>query len=152
MIHGDRHFIDMSSSPLKCWALYCDKQLFSCTIGLYYIHFIWIYTNISIYVEIMNNCIHALHPMPPCLFCNTCKLKKLHHLIIAKCRCMNELVMISGIVNLAQIQEHVIQVLAWNLLTSLFPLPKTTISQSPGKCIANYLQWKQGMSSPLWKL
>ena len=62
LIHGDRHFIDMSSTPLKCRALYCDKQLFSCTINLYYIHFKWIYTNISIYVEMMNNCVHALHP------------------------------------------------------------------------------------------
>ena len=49
-------------------------------------------------------------PMLLHLFCNTRKLKKSHHLIVAKCRCMNELV--SGIVNLAQIPEHVIQVLA----------------------------------------
>ena len=48
---GDRHFIDMSSTALKCRALYFNKQLFSYTISLYYIHFILIYTNISIYLK-----------------------------------------------------------------------------------------------------
>ena len=33
-----------------------------------------------------------------------------------------------------------------------FPLPKTTFLQSLGKFIVEYLQWRQGMSSPLWKL
>ena len=54
-------------------------------------------------------------PMPLRLFCNPCK--KTHSLIVAKCWCMNEFV--SGIINPAQILEHVIQVLAWNPLTPL---------------------------------
>ncbi len=33
-----------------------------------------------------------------------------------------------------------------------FPLPKTTFLQSLGKCIMEYLQWRQSMSSPLWIL
>ena len=49
-------------------------------------------------------------PMPLSLFYNTRKLKKMHQLIVAKYWCMNELA--SGIVNLAQIPKHVIQMLA----------------------------------------
>ena len=49
-------------------------------------------------------------PMPLSIFRNTRELKKTHHFIVAKCQCMNELV--SGVVYLAQIPKHVIQMLA----------------------------------------
>ena len=55
-------------------------------------------------------------PMPLSLFRNTYKLKKTHHLIVAKCWCMNELII--TVVNLAQRPKHIIQVFAWNPLTS----------------------------------
>ena len=44
------------------------------------------------------------------LFYHTHKLKKRHHLIVDKCGCMNKFV--GGIVNLAQIHEYIVQMLA----------------------------------------
>ena len=52
------------------------------------------------------------------LFCYTRKLKKIHHLVVDECRCVNEFVV--GIVNLAHILENVVQMFARYLVN---PLP-----------------------------
>ena len=75
------------------------------------------------------------------------KLKKMHHFIVVEWGCVNELV--GGIVNFAQIPKNVAQVFVEYPLT---PLPLMTYSQNQGKCIADYLQWAQDTSSPLWRL
>ena len=44
------------------------------------------------------------------LLCHTCKLKKRHHFIVDECGCVNNFV--GDIVNLAQILEYIIQMIA----------------------------------------
>lgn len=44
------------------------------------------------------------------LFCQTRELEKTHHLVVVEYGCMNKFV--SGVVNLAQIIEHIIQMFA----------------------------------------
>jgi len=96
-IHCDMHFIEISSLPLKCQTFYCDEQLFSCITFHMDIHILYL-------------CNIALHPMPLSLFRNTCELKKMHHLIVVVCRCMNKLVI--GVIVIVQILELVRQMLA----------------------------------------
>ena len=101
------HHIQMSYTPLKCEAPYCDIQPFSCTNG-FALHFIWTYTSINHYLWRKEFASMPLMFMPLSLLCHTCEVE---------CECVIGL--IGGIFNLAQILEYVIQMFTRDSLTHL---------------------------------
>ena len=136
-IHGDLHFIEMSSTPLKCQAFYCDKQLFSCITFHMDIHLLYL-CNVALHP-------YATKPIPQHLRAQEdasphCSCMSMH-----ECTCHWR--------NRPCTNTWTCNTNACIRPTDLFfPQPKTTYWQSPSKCIMEYLQWRQCMSSLVWKL